>query len=91
MGSGYLNSHPFISATVTGSVVCAVALLLLICLLVKGYQTKTMHGYFLIYLLLLNMAMVWACQIPLNWLKLDIIGPCPTTYDPPCYVINEIT
>ena len=78
MGSDYLDSHPFISATVTGSVVCAVALLLLICLLVKGYQTKTMRGYFLVYLLLLNMALVWACQIPLFWLQFVIYPLCPT-------------
>ena len=82
MGGEYLDSHPFISATVTGSVVCAVALLLLICLLVKGYQTKTMRGYFLVYLLLLNMALVWACQIPLNWLQLYSYFPCPTTLNP---------
>ena len=83
MGSDYFDSHPFISATVTGSIVCGVALLLLICLLVKGYQTKTMRGYFLIYLLLFNMALVWACQIPLNWLQFYFVVPCPTTYDAP--------
>ena len=80
----FIFSHPFIGVTITGCIVFSAAMTLLICLLIRGWRTKTMRGYFLVYLLLFNMALVWACQIPLNWVELYSYGPCPDSEGGTC-------
>jgi len=57
----YLEAHPFIGVSVVACVVSASATFVLLQLLNKGQYTKTMGDYVMIYLLLVNMAFVWAC------------------------------
>ena len=56
-----IGDHPFLGVTIVGSIVSTVAFILLSVLLYRGWRTKTMRGYTLIYLSLLNMTVVWAC------------------------------
>ena len=60
--------HPFITLTVTGAVILTVAATLLVLLIYKGWKTRTFRQYTLIYILLLNMVLVWVAQIPFKYL-----------------------
>jgi hypothetical protein len=60
--------NPFIGVSIVGFIVFAAAFTLLTLLIYKGWKTNTMRGYLLIYFCLFNMAFVWACQTPLNWI-----------------------
>ncbi len=81
-----LLETPFLGVTVVSFIVFAAAFTLLTVLVYKGWKTNTMRGYVLIYACLFNMASVWACQIPLNWIQ-------PPNYDPlnPYYFNQSLT
>ncbi len=57
----FISHYPFIVVTVIACLVFGTSMTLLVWLIVKGWRTNTMKGYFLVYLLLLNMSIVWAC------------------------------
>ena len=81
-----MASHPFRVISTVGCIVCAFAFTLLGCLIAKGWQTNNMRGYTLIYLLLFNMTLIWACQVPINWLQpIDENTSCPKSVSGYCY------
>ena len=51
----------YITVTVVAPIVCVAASSLLILLVCKGWKMSNARAYILIYLCLLNMALVWAC------------------------------
>jgi hypothetical protein len=55
----FLEANPYIGVTVTACVVFSVAVGMFGALVRKGWKTKTMREYTIMYLLFANMALVW--------------------------------
>ena len=51
----------FLSCIITGSIMSFVGLTMLVCLLVKGWRTKTLSQFKAIYCILANITFVWLC------------------------------
>jgi hypothetical protein len=60
------SNNPFVGVTIVSIIVFTAAFTLLIMLVYKGWKKNNMRDYLLIYLCLLNMAAVWASQVPLG-------------------------
>jgi hypothetical protein len=63
MEAAEINRFFFLGNFIGGVVVATAASLLLAALVIKGYTTKTLTQYSLVYLLLFNIIFIWTCQI----------------------------
>lgn len=73
--------------SIIATIVVLASTTLLVLLLIKGWRSNTMRGFILIYVLLFNMAFVWACQIPLVWIgRATDKQPCVWNPDFTCFV-----